>query len=88
MGDALGGEDAEGLALDGYVAERFVYGLQHVGGELAAGGCGVPVDLLGARGADDRRRQLVAAQHPGQSHLGQGEAGAVCDRAQAIHRLD
>ena len=45
------------------------------------------MDLLGAGGTDDRRRDLGAAEHPGQREFGHRETGRLGDRPQAADRL-
>ena len=79
--DAAAGAGCEGRAGDRDGAERFVDRVEHVGAELHVGGGDVLVDLLGPAGADDRRGELVAAEHPGERQLDHREPSRVGDRA-------
>jgi pimeloyl-ACP methyl ester carboxylesterase len=89
FGDGHAGsrERGEGRLLHRRVAQRLLDGRQGVRRELDARGLGVGVDLLGARGTHDRRRDLGAAQHPRQRQFGHRQAGGVGDRPQAVDGL-
>ena len=48
----------------------------------------VVAHLLGARGADDRRRDVLLLQHPGEREAGHGQPRLVGQRAQLLDALE
>src|SRR3979490_1641814 len=56
--------------------------------ERDARGCGIVDNLLGARGADDRRRDVRLPHNPGERELCQRDAEALCDGPQLLHPLE
>ena len=59
---------------------------EDLGGQRHAGRLDVVDDLLGARGADDRRRHVVVLQHPGDSELRHRQAEVASDRLELRRR--
>ena len=86
-GWARGTRVREGSAHDD-VAERLVDRRERVRVERDAGGGGVRVHLLGTARTDDRRGDVLLAQHPRERQLRHRQAGLIGDRPQPLDGLE